>query len=166
MLAARVVTRGTESVDVILDQGAAGEIRSLERELSAWVAEDPKNRSSARARELAQEIEDVRRRMAGSVVTFKLRSLSRPDMASVIESMDGRIDQDEQSLRTYAAMITDPAGTTWEDLQTLRDGDGGAIEGIGADVFAATIVAAADRAVGELDVPFSLPASQILAMQP
>jgi hypothetical protein len=152
-------TRASESVTVFLDQAAATEVRDLEKELRALAASDPKQVTLKRGKDIAKAIEAARERMAESAVTFRFRALTRQQALDVVEEMGDSEDQDEYSQRNIAAMCVEPAGVTYETLNELRDGIGGAL-------YVQTIVAAADRAgVGELSVPFSLSASSILSIK-
>ena len=164
MLRSKSASRATESVTIYLDQAAAADIRTAERDLRDLADSEPLEVNGAKGKALARKVEAARKRMAESAVTFTLRALGQPEMAEVFTAMEGREDLDELNLRTYAAMCSQPEGTTWEDLRDLRDGNAAdGVDGVGAVVIAETIAAAADRvAGGELTVPFSLSASQIL----
>ena len=160
------VTRPTETVTIPLDQAAARDIRRLEAELHALAAADPNAAAGAKGKALARKAQAASKKMAESEVEFTFRGLSSAEASEVIEAMGDRTDADEYNLRIYAAMCTEPADVTWEDMRALRDGDSDSdVEGIGGALFTATVVAACDQiADGELTVPFSSIASRILSM--
>lgn len=169
VLESRAVTRPTETTIVYLDQAAAAEVRKCERDIAQLVKDSPAEYGKDEHRRLAEQIKAARERMHASGVTFRFQAIDKPTRQTILAELDGRSDadeaalEDERELRTYAAMCVEPVGVTWEDLRLLRDGDGENVEGIGLVIFEATVAAACDRAVGELTVPFSLPALSILS---